>query len=157
MIDRRGVDAEDGHLAVVHQEMGGVAAVGGEVQIAGVARRVVAEVGQAIGPPATPAGTQEHDGALGHPIVDALPLGDVALGELVVGVGLGLLADVDDHRRTDQSVERDLVRCPAPGREVDRRVEVSPAVLRSREAVGRVEEAGFEAAVSELLELEAAG
>ena len=65
-----------------------------------------------------------------------------------------MLRYVDHHSRTDQSFERDLVDRPAPFGEVDRRVEMGAAMLRGRDAVGGVEEAGLGHAVGEHLELE---
>ena len=81
----------------------------------------------------------------------------VGRGQPVVGVGRGLRADVDHHRRRDQLLERHGFGAPPVRREVDGRVEVRAAVLGRAERVGRVEEAARGRPLVDFLQLEARG
>ena len=84
-----------------------------------------------------------------------LPAPHVVHRQAVVGVGAGLRADVDHHRRRDELPERDLIDRLPVLREVDGRIEVCPAVLGRAQRVRGVEPAAGSVAKGELLQLEA--
>jgi hypothetical protein len=82
---------------------------------------------------------------------------DVLTREPVDRIGRGFRAHVDDDGGRDELLERDAVRRQAAGREVDRCVEVRPAVLGRRERVRRIEVAPRRLAERELLQPKPAG
>ena len=80
--------------------------------------------------------TAHHDRAAGNGAVRLLPGPDVGHRQPVVRIRGGFLRDVDDDGRSDELPDGDLVRGAPASREVNRRVEVSSAVLGRAEGVG---------------------
>src|SRR5262245_33950397 len=101
------------------------------MKVGRIAANVAAEVALAVGPALAPAGAEEHDGPRGDPAVLPLPGREVFGREAVVASVPYLTSHVDNHRWRDEQRERHLVDGRSPLREVDRRVEVRAAVLRS--------------------------
>src|SRR5688572_8348065 len=109
-----------------------------KMELRGVARSVIAEIGFAVGPAATPPGPQKHDRACGNATVALLEVAHVLHGETIVGVAIGLRRDVDDNGRRHQPLERNAVDRYSRAGEMNGRVNVSSAVLRSGKRIRRV-------------------
>src|SRR5215470_5819958 len=87
-----------------------------------------------IGPASCPAGSEQHDGSLRNAAVRLLPFFDARCGELVVGVARSCCADIQDHTRSEELLDRNLIdRCFAWWK-VNWRVEVCAVVLQHPEA-----------------------
>src|SRR5213075_3245999 len=87
---------------------------------------------------ASPSCPDQHDGALRNVSMRRFPRNDVGLVDPVIGARIGLPFHIDDHGRSDQLAERDLVRGVPLLDEMYGSVEMGAAVLSGREVVGRV-------------------
>ena len=154
VVDRRGVDAERGHAALLDEQPRRVGTVRRERQLRGVARRVVAEIRLRVRPVPAPTRPQQHDRAARDRTVRLLELQHVVARQAVVAVLGRLRGHVDDHRRRHELLERDLLGRAAVLREVMRRVEVGSAVLGRAQRAGGIEEAAGGRAAGLLIELE---
>ena len=141
VVDAGGVDAEQPRAALFAEQARRCLADAREVQVAGLAGRVVAEVGERIGPAGGRAGSDEHCRSGRHPAVFLLPGRYVLDCHQVVGIGRGGFADVDHDARQDEPIQRDRRRVVAAVREVVGSIEVRAAVLGCRELLGGVAQA----------------
>ena len=95
-----------------------------------------AEVFLRVRPMLRETGAQQHNDAIGQTAMLLLPCLKIAHSYAVVGVRGRLGRHIDDHRRTDALLHRQLVhRLAFPGK-VDRRTEVRTTVLGGAVAVG---------------------
>lgn len=113
VIDAGGINADSGDPAF-DEQVGGVIAKTGEAETGGVARAVAAEIALLVGPELAPAGADEDDVAGVDSTVLFLVGEDVAGREPVVAVLRAGSGDVNDARRREKPVERDLVVGPLP-------------------------------------------
>ena len=82
---------------------------------------------------------EKHDRPFRQRAVRLLPIENVLCCEAVVMICRRGLRHVDHGCWSDQPVERDLVDRLLPFCEVDRRIEMRPAMFRQRNIVGRIE------------------
>ena len=156
VVDAGGVDADGCHLSF-DQRPSCLFGDAWEVEIGGVAEGVIAEILLGVGPVSRPAGVYQDDGAGFDRAVSLLERVDVRDGEEGVAVFGGGGGHVDDDARGDESFEWYLVGGVLSLGEVDRCVEVSAAVLRRRDGVGRVEVPTLGVPVKERFLLETGG
>src|SRR6266542_6181145 len=95
VVDRGRIQSEGAHLALSNEQLRCLLTVGWEVKMRRVAGRVVAQIPLSIGPALSPPRPQEHDRAWRDPAVPLLERAHVVDGQAVVGVGLGLLRNVE--------------------------------------------------------------
>src|SRR5215470_11938214 len=77
MVDGRGVEPQRADVALADEVLGGFLSVAGEVQLRGIARRVITQVLLAVGPALSPPGPEQHDRALRDGSVSLLPAAHV--------------------------------------------------------------------------------
>jgi hypothetical protein len=150
------VDADGGNVAFPDEELRRFQSEGREVELARVARRIVAEVALAVGIPVAPTRAQQHDRARCDLRVRFFPSLDVRHSETVIGVHVSLRRHVRDDRRCDKLVERHRRRRVAAFGKMHRRIQVGPAVLRSTEGGRAVEPAALRLSCGKHLMLEPA-
>ena len=97
-----------------------------------------AQVALAIRPAASPPGPDQDDRTGRDIAMRLFPRRDVGLMDAVIGARIGLVGHVDHDRRSDQLVERDLIRAALLLHEMHGRIEVCAAVLGRGEVVGGV-------------------
>src|SRR5260370_11201178 len=125
-VQRDGVDADAGDLALRDQELAGLLGEAREVERV---RLIGTQVGFGVARLHVPARIHEHGATPGQATMILLPRLDVIDGHGTVRVPLGAPADVDDRSRDDQVAHGKLFQGLGLGDEVARRVDVRAVVL----------------------------
>ncbi len=143
IVEARRVEPDRGNLALLDQEAGNLFRQPREVQLGDRVRPplVGAHIGLPVGPKFGKAGMEQHDRPVRKPPVGFLPLFDIGNREAIIAVRRALLRHIDHRTRSDQPVEWDLVGRRHARREMDRRVEMRPAMFREAQIVAAVEPA----------------
>src|SRR5207253_10258903 len=106
-VQRDGVDADAGNVALRDQELAGILGEAREVERV---RLIGTQVGLGVAGLHVPARLHEHAATPGQATMVLLPRLDVIDGHGTVRVPLGALADVDDRSRDDQAAHGNLFR-----------------------------------------------
>ena len=155
VVDAGSVDAEESGAAILDEQARRCLADAGKVQVAGLSGRVVAEIGERVGPAGGPAGPDQHRRSLRYPAVLGLPRQHVFGRYQVVGIVRRRFADVDHDAREDEPIQWDRRRVVTAFHEVIRCVEVCAAVLGGSELLGGIEVAAGRLSLGERVEPEA--
>src|SRR6266404_9973041 len=125
-VQRDGVDADAGNVALRDQELAGLLGEAREVERV---RLIRAQVGFGVADLHVPARIHEHAATPGQATMPLLPRLDVINGHGTVRVPLGAPADVDDRSWNDEVAHGKLFHGLALGDEVARRVDVRAVVV----------------------------
>jgi hypothetical protein len=140
VVDARGVDADRADRSIGDDPLRGIGMQTGKVEfrdrLLSSFRR--AEIPLRVGPSSREAGAEEQDRILADLPVLALEALQIVDGHLIIRVSFGRVDHIDDQRRPNQTLERNLVDRLMSLREVHRGVDVRPAVFGGEEAVRRV-------------------
>ena len=136
-IDACRVDAYNRYLAL-DQQPRGFFRYAREMEVRGITRHGATQVFRGLGPVACPAGAHENGRIGANCPVSGFVGRDVFDRQKGVRVGGTLFDNVDDDPRSNQALERYVANRGSALGEMDRGIEMSPAVLAAREAVGTV-------------------
>ena len=140
-IDARRVDSHGLDSALLDKPSSGLGLEPREMQFtyALTAGSLRAEVGLSIGPVRAKSGPQQNDHIDQGAVVLGFPASQIVNGDLVVRVIRAAGTCVDDNRRSNKSIELDLVNGMAVLKKMNRRIQVCPTVFCGVKTVGRIE------------------